>query len=120
MAIRAADPITPFWYTPKSEEGKDSPTRFHLRPLNGVELFGVRSSIKVEADGQLVTTASCARETLRAGVIGWENFMGPDGPVQFDVADRGDNVNRIPFAMVGELFSEIINHSTLTETVRKN
>lgn len=119
MAIRAADPITPFWYTPDSEKNKENPTRFHLKPLNGVEMFEVRSRIRLE-DGQYVTTADCARTVLRAGLLGWENFCDGAGPVVFDVADRARNVERIPFELVTDLFSAIVNRSTLAETVRKN
>jgi len=120
MAIRAADPITPFWYTPVSEEGKENPTRFHLKPLDGVEMFGIRSMIKFDDDGQMVTTAACARTALRAGLIGWENFADSAGnPVTFD-ADRAINVARIPFEFVIELFSAIVNRSVLSETARKN
>lgn len=119
MAIRAADPITPFWYTPDSEKNKENPTRFHLKPLNGVEMFEVRSRIRLE-DGQYVTTADCARTVLRAGLLGWDNFDCASGPVPFDAADRARNVEHIPFALVAELFSEIVNRSALSETARKN
>lgn len=119
MAIRAADPITPFWYTPDSEKNKENPTRFHLKPLNGVEMFEVRSRIKME-DGQYVASADCARAVLRSGIVGWENFEGADGQVKFDVVDRARNLDHIPFKLVAELFSAIINRSTLSETERKN
>ena len=120
MTIHASEPVVPFWYTPESEKDNDNPTRFHLKPLNGVEMFEVRSKIKFDADGQLVTTADCARTVLRAGLLGWENFLASAGAVEFDIANRDSNIARIPFAMVSELFSELIKRSTLSETVRKN
>ena len=120
MAIRAADPVTPFWYTPKSEEGKDSPTRFHLKPLDGIEMFAVRSMIKFDEDGQLITTPECARAVLRTGLLGWENFANASGPVVFDAVERTGNLAHFDFDMVSELFSAVINRSVLSEAARKN
>lgn len=120
MTIRAAEHIVPFWHTPESEKDKDNPTRFHLKPLDGVELFAVRSMIKFDAEGNLITSPECARTVLRTGLLGWENFVNTSGPVVFDAVERTRNLAHLDFNMVSELFSAIINRSTLTETARKN
>lgn len=118
MAIRAADPITPFWYTPESEKDKEGPTRFHLKPLDGVEMFEVKSRVKFE-DGNLVIPAGCARSVLQASMLGWENFIDGTGPIEFS-ANRAVNIKRIPVEMVDELFNAILNCSAVSETARKN
>lgn len=118
MTIRASEPITPFWYTPEPEKDKDNPTRFHLKPLDGVEMFEVKSRVSFE-DGNLVISAGCARSVLRAALLGWENFADAAGPVTFN-ENRANNLARLPVELVDDLFNAILKRSAISETERKN
>lgn len=117
MTIRASEPITPFWYTPKNEEGKENPTQFHLKPLTGVEMFEAEMHVE---DGDLKATAKGARAALRLGLLDWKNFSDSSGPVLFDKNDKDANLSRLPYGLAADLFRAIFEHSILTEAARKN
>ena len=85
MAIKALNPVSPRWYTPRAEEGQENPTRFKIRGLNGTEQGYVWPELKVDDELKTVTGMSGKglELALRYGLVDWENFANDKGPVAF-------------------------------------
>lgn len=118
--IKALKNLASTWYTPLSERGNTvSPTRFLIRPLDGIERLGVNYAR--DDFGNFSLPSESARAALKHGLQGWENFMDDDGsPVQYVPGDRDMNLRRLPAELVAELTMEIWVSSVLTEEERKN
>lgn len=117
MTIIANDIITTSWYTPKSEEGQSSPTRFKIKPLDGSKALEVRSDTTVNEDGQVLLTGHALNTSVKYGLVGWENFVDSDG----------NNIDYTPYAidklsasMLEELAGVIIGKTSFTGQARKN
>lgn len=119
MALRVASPLSPFWYTPEGQDG--DPTRFKIRGLTGLELSDVNASARRDPDSQsVIFTSGSIRIALRAALVDWENFLGADGaPVPFG-ADKEANLALLPFAVMGDLFGEILKASRMDGDQVKN
>lgn len=118
MAIKAANPLAPFWHTPLGADEAE-PTRFQLRGLTPFELADVNTGAEV-VGGQIKWSGRALRAALRAGLLGWEHFADADGkPVEFS---RNPDVNaeRLGYLLTTELFVAIVNASNLSEDQRKN
>lgn len=119
MALRAASPVTPFWYTPEGQD--DMPTRFKLRGLTGLELSDVNAGARRnEEQREVIFTSISIRTALRAALQDWENFLDADGqPVAFE-KDIDKNIARLPFEVMGDLFGEILKASRVGADQAKN
>lgn len=73
MAITLRQKIAPSWYTPESEKGEASPTRFRVRPLDGVERLECYEHLSFNKAGQAYLNATGVAFCAARGVIGWEN-----------------------------------------------
>lgn len=106
-------------YVPLSERDSETPTRFLLRPLDGIERLDV--TYYRDEMGNLSLSSSAARAALKHGLQGWENFLDDAGsPVMYIPGDRDANLKRLPAELVAELATEIFVRSVLTEDERKN
>jgi hypothetical protein len=106
-------------YVPYSERDNATPTRFMLRPLDGIERLDV--SFFRDDLGNLSLSSAAARAALKYGLQGWENLMDEAGsPVPFSPVDRDANMKRLPAELVAELATEIFVRSVLSEQERKN
>lgn len=119
MALRAASPFAPFWFTPEGQEGE--PTRFQIRGLTGIELSEVNSEAKPDIENKSMKFGAAAmRAALGYALSGWENFLDVDGnPLPFG-ADRSANISRLPFEVIGQLFAEILKASNVGGEQAKN
>lgn len=120
MAIKAKSPLAPYWYTPKDEKGSANPTRFKLRPLDGLE----SQDIELHKDdrGGFHTNATSARAVLGHAVQDWENMLDPatGEPLKFNVQDKAESLRLLPNEIVSELFWEVFFKSSLSEEQEKN
>jgi hypothetical protein len=110
MAIKAANPIEPIWYTPKSEKDNDTPTQFRIGGLNETQKLRVNDDLASEKTAQATALA------LQWGLLDWRNFSGAEGPLKF----QGKNFHRIPWKLQVELMAEILDLSELDEDEQKN
>jgi len=85
VAIKALNPVSPRWYTPRAEEGQENPTRFKIRGLNGTEQGYVWPELRLDDELKTVTGMSGKglELALRYGLVDWENFANDNGPVAF-------------------------------------
>jgi hypothetical protein len=117
--INALANLKPEWYTPLSERDATTPTRFLLRPLDGIERLDV--SFYRDESGNLSLSSAAARAALKYGLQGWENLMdGAASPVAYSHVDRDANLKRVPAELVAELATEIFVRSVLTPEEQKN
>lgn len=117
MAVKALNPIAPRWYTPKSEEGSENPTRFKIRGLNGNEQGYVWPELVVDNELKTVTgmTGKGLELALRYGLVDWENFSNDQGPVAFSV----QNFAFIDYGLRTELAMVIVAASYVTPEEKK-
>lgn len=117
--IKALQHLRTEAYIPLSERDSATPTRFMLRPLDGIERLDV--SFYRDELGNMSLSSAAARAALKYGLQGWENLMDEDGsPVIYSPVDRDANLKRLPAELVAELATEIFVRSVLTEAERKN
>lgn len=117
--IKALQNLKAEFYVPLSERDSATPTRFNLRPLDGIERLDV--SFYRDELGNLSLSSAAAKAALKHGLIGWENLLDETGsPVLFSPVDRDANLKRLPAELVAELATEIFVRSVLTEDERKN
>lgn len=116
MAIKALNPFEPTWYTPKSEQGQDNPTRFRIRGLDGQQKSYVAAEFQTDDHGVMKNLARGIDLALQYGLLDWENLANDKGPVKFSPA----NFRLLPAELREELALEIWNLSAPTEDARKN
>jgi hypothetical protein len=116
--LKALNPLTPEWYTPKSDEGNDSPTRFKIRPLSGVE--GMDLELFRDVEGNTRISGRSAKMILRHGLSDWENFGSDADKLDFKPGNPDENIARLPMAIADELVAEIFRRTVMQETERKN
>ena len=114
MAIRATDGLVPYWHESREDKKEgEEPTRFKLQPLNGE----VAAQVIIDMKGGEDLTERGVQLCIRHGLIGWENFLGPDDkPMKFSLA----RVSKLPPSVIAELASEILTNSRLTVDDEKN
>ena len=108
--MKAASIVTATWYTPKSEEGKDAPTRFKLRGLTGIEFLEVSEHVKLKK-GKWSFNVEAQKISLKYGLVDWEKFTDENGDVAFSY-DYEINLSRLPATIIRELSNEIIEART--------
>lgn len=117
--MRALQALKAEFYVPLSERDSATPTRFILRPLDGIERLDV--SFFRDEMGNLSLSSAAARAALKHGLLGWENLLDEAGsPVLFSPVDKDANLKRLPAELVAELATEIFVRSVLTEDERGN
>lgn len=117
MPITAIDNLSPSWYTPECEKDEENPTRFNLRPLDGLEYMEVIAEVTKLESGDFSISSRGMQKAIRSGVVGWENFLGSNGK---DIKFSPHNINKIPPLILQELASEVIERSELGAEAEKN
>jgi hypothetical protein len=113
---KALNPFEPVWYTPKAEEGEETPVRFHLRGLDGERMGYIAPELLVNEQGIVTHVSGKGIEiALQHGLIGWEHFANDAGPVRFSRA----NFRLIPYDVRAELAVEIVLLSAPDEEEKK-
>lgn len=120
MAITIRERLAPSWYTPKSEEGDPTPTRFRVRPLDGAEQLEAYGflSIDEETGVSFINTKGLVFCCMR-GVTDWENppFKMPDGGDKpFNAAD----LRKLDPLLIRELGMRVFSMTELGEHAEKN
>lgn len=118
MAIKATSVIKPDWYTPEDEKEEESPTRFKLKPLDGIQYMDVMSEVAKNLDGDIQITGRGLKLVVKWGVVGWENFVDPDTGKEIKYSPH--NMQRVPPLVLSELVSEILERSEIGEDQTKN
>jgi len=67
------------WYTPKTEEKKQKPKKFKIRPLTSVELWEINSHMKLNANNQLAISFEGQKLSLSLALQDWENVFDEKG-----------------------------------------
>lgn len=110
--MKAISIIVADWHTPKTEEGKESPTRFKLRGLTGMEFLAVHEKA-IERDGVYILGTEAQKTALKYGLVGWENFYDKNTMVEFSRKPE-DNLARIPFDVIKDLTNKILDSTELS------
>ncbi len=117
MAIRALDPMVPFWHTPAGQGDDPKPTRFRLRGLDGGQFSEVLMEARFDDAGKFLGDSARSLElSLKYGLLGWENFCNAEGEVPF----ASDNFRLIDFSTRMAISAEIWKASKVSEAERKN
>ena len=115
--ITALSNIAAEFYTPLSEIDEDTPTRFKLKPLNGIDYMNVITESGTNAEGNFTLSAASSQRALKSGLVDWENFNFSDGKtVKFSI----HNFKSIPATTIAELLGQIMLISSVDEGDSKN
>lgn len=111
--MKAFQGVTPEWWTPTTEKSNPKPTRFKLRPLNGIEQFEIVDlCIQIDGGGLKIPKAAAERAVTLA-VMEAENLEGydPNRPI----------LEQLPtWECVRELAIKIINAAILGPDEKKS
>lgn len=119
MATKALTGLVAAWFTPSDQVGEDveDPTRYYIKPLDGLQFMEVAANGDILKDGSFIPSHTGRMLLLRHGLKGWENVLEPDGkPLEFNLA-------RIKFLNANhliELTNEILERSSLGAEDQKN
>ena len=114
MTITVSSKLTPTLYTPISEKESKTPTKFKLRPLDGIQHLGVMMHLQVGDEGNATLSHTGLMLAIKHGLIGSVGLK--------DELDNEINVNAkdLEWDLLLELAGEIVKLSTITEEERKN
>lgn len=116
--LKALNPLTPEWYTPRAEVAQQNPTRFRIKPLSGVEAMDLELFKDVEGNTRI--SGRSAKTILRHGLSDWENFGTDTETIPFKAGNPDENIARLSTDIADELVAEIFRRTVLQETERKN
>jgi hypothetical protein len=116
---KAQNPFAPEWYTPAEDQGKENPTRFKVRGLNGAEMGYVQPEMILDTSGPQAMLSGLTGKgldlTLKHGLLDWENFDNDSGALKFSP----HNFSLIPLTLRTELALKIISMSFVSEEEKK-
>ena len=119
MATKALTGFTPTWFTPTDQRDKDidRPTRYKLKPLDGIQFLEVAANGDTQADGTFMPNHKGRLLLLRNGIKGWENVVDHDDEtLEFNIA----RIKFIPAPHLVECVNEILERSALGAADEKN
>lgn len=116
MAIKPIQGLIAQWFTPSSEEGEENPTRFKLKPLDGLAFLDVMSQGIIREDGAFIPNPQGRMTLLKHGLVEWENFTD-NGK---DLKCNHTNFHRIPAVELAEICNELVVLSSFSEEAEKN
>ncbi len=104
--------LSPVWYTPDSEEGKDNPIRFQLKPLTPPELdSALFNSTRNERGEVKEFHPNGVQFAMNVGIVDWENVGEDFSPAK---------INSIRWAWRQELVTNIVAMGVLAGKEVKN
>lgn len=117
MALKALDPLAPFWYTPRAEKDSERATRFKIKGLDGAQHNYVMPEIILDEEKRYVTglTGKGIDMVFKWGLIDWENLDNSQGPLAFSPR----NFHLIDPVTRAELGMQILLASLLKEEEKK-
>lgn len=107
------------WFVSSKDKSEDTPTRFHLKPLNKVAIMQLSPMMEFNDKDEACFSYKAIMFTLKLGIIGWENFFDDDGKVVEFVSNPVVNVERLSEDYIDELFLEILSMSRIGEDDKK-
>lgn len=119
MSTKALTGLVAEWFTPTNQRGDEveDPTRYKIKPLDGLQFLEVASHGKVLANGDFLPDHTGRLLLLRHGLKDWENLLDHAGePLAFNLA----RIKFVPVDHLGEIASEILQLSALGAEDRKN
>ena len=108
MTIKAVTDFIASWFTPDDQEGEETPARFLIKPLNGVQYAEIVTEFN-QATSML--TASGISKTLKYGLKDWEGIEGSEGALTYDAK----NLKYLPGDYHHLIAAEIISRSSVQE-----
>jgi hypothetical protein len=121
MAMKALNPMAPFWFTPDSEERTEAEeskrTKFKIRGLDGEQLGFIQPELRFTEDGRSLVGMSGKGVVLalQFGLLDWENVANDQGPVAFSPA----NFRLLPMSARDSLALKILVASYVQEPEKK-
>jgi len=104
-------------YILPSQADDTNPTRYKIRPMNGMEHMDVLSITDLDENGHMRYKGPALKKVINYGLKGWENLLNSDGEeVKFSPAE----INNLSPIDLHYIATEIINISELTGDERKN
>lgn len=117
--MKAIDIVTATWYTPRSETENETPARFKLRGLTGLEFIEVQQKVRQNDEGGYVITAEAMHVALKYGLCDWEAFVDSHGADVPFARSQKDNIARLSSTLVIELSNEVMARTELPDEVKK-
>ncbi|MBL1293070.1 MAG: hypothetical protein COB61_004275 [Thiotrichales bacterium] len=116
MAISIVNKLSTVWYVPRPEIEAASPSRFSLRPLNGMQYMEViqettGAGLDIRISGRGLKLA------LEYGLVDWEGITNAAGE---KVNYSRIELQKLPPELLTELANQIIIQSDVTEDEIKN
>ena len=119
MSTTALAGLAAEWITPGDQAGEDieNPTRYKIKPLNGLEFLEVVANGTHNNEGEFMPDHKGRLILLRLGVKDWENVTDASGEnYVFNVA----RIKYIPMPHLIELVNTILERSALGAEAEKN
>jgi len=117
MPLKIIESLGPEWFTPAGFEEDSEPPQFKIRPLSQLRYLEVLNSAYIDKNGEPQLDNEQIVMALRYGVVGWRNVQRSNGTAMpFSLA----NLEKLPASLLGEIATEIISRSELSEDQEKN
>ncbi len=99
---------------------KKDQTIFKVKMISVSQQAGIRDNLyKVSGTGkqrsEKFQAGTMNLDTLKLGLVGWDNFQGENGPITFDEKNREDMINMIPSAVAEEISNFVRGEAELDE-----
>lgn len=115
---KALEILASHWYTPESEKGETTPTRFKIRGLTGIDRHEIFQHVSLMSENKYTIDRKGAEACLHRGLVGWEHFADAGGAVPFN-GDMSINLARLDQHLISELVDAIMDRTEITETEKK-
>lgn len=119
MSVRALTGLAPEWYTPDDQKDDERPTRYKIKPLDGLQFLEVAANGEIAPDGSFTPNHAGRLLLLRYGIKDWENVddAAKDGkPLKFNLA----RIKFLPVPHLVELSNVLLERSALGAQDQKN
>lgn len=114
MTIKAVGKLVPEWFTPEDQEKEDSPARFKIKALNGIEKAEAMNNLRIEGD-KMHLNFQGVLSVLKNGLLDWEEISDEKGPVNYSY----DNLNVLPGEYHMQVAKAILDKSEVSEETKK-
>lgn len=117
MTTKALTGLVAEWFTPEDQVGDESPTRYKLKPLNGLDFMAVAQHGTVDDEGSFTPNHKGRLLLLTHGLKDWENVIDDKGePLGFNLA----RIKFIPTTHLVEISNDLLLKSALGAQAEKN
>lgn len=117
MTTKALTGLVAEWFTPADQADDETPTRYKLKPLNGLQFMEVAQHGNVDGDGAFTPNHKGRLLLLHHGLKDWENVVDDkDESLGFNLA----RIKFIPTTHLVEISNELLMRSALGAEAEKN